>query len=152
MTNRLPFDSNSFDIGVHIIAARIHARNAASLLAIGDPKQPLPLTAAATMTGQGALHATATVLHASVMSPDKPSKFADFCLSLFLGSAKSEGIIGDLWERFDRDQQRYGAQRARLNYLGGALYSLGAIAKRVFDRMIKWGVVLELVRRFFNGH
>jgi hypothetical protein len=80
-------------------------------------------------------------------SPEPP-QFAEFCLSLFLSGAKREALIGCLSERFERDCERYGAERARNMYWGAAIRSFWPLLRRGAARAFKWGVVVESVRRF----
>jgi hypothetical protein len=78
-----------------------------------------------------------------------PPKIAEFCLALFLSKARGEAMIGDLSERFEQDCQQFGPERARRLYWGRALRSLWPLLRRTFARAIKWGVVVESMRRFF---
>jgi hypothetical protein len=79
----------------------------------------------------------------------EPPQLADLCLSLLLSSAKSEAIIGDLNESFLRDCLHFVADRAKRMYWGRTLRSLWPLMRRAAVRLIKWGVLIESVRRFF---
>ena len=79
----------------------------------------------------------------------EPPQLADLCLSLLLSGANGEAIIGDLSEHFHRDRAHFGVSRARTMYWGRTLRSLWPLMRRAIGRAIKWGVVIESVRRFF---
>jgi hypothetical protein len=79
----------------------------------------------------------------------EPPPGAEFCLSLFLSGDKSEALIGDLNERFEQDCKRYGAKRARNIYWAHSLQSLWPLLRRATVRAIRWGIMIDSVRRWF---
>ncbi len=95
--------------------------------------------------------ADAAATLALLKSAAEPPQLADFCLSLCLSGAKAEAVIGDLNEKFHRDCDHFGAERARRMYWGRTLRSLGPLLLRIGSRVIRWGLVIESVRRFFSG-
>jgi hypothetical protein len=78
----------------------------------------------------------------------EPPKIAEFCLGLFLSNAKSAGMIGDLSEQFAQDCQQIGERRARRVYWARTMRSLWPLFRRMAARTVRWGVVIETVRRF----
>jgi hypothetical protein len=83
-----------------------------------------------------------------VDAPDPPPA-ADLLISLLLTSRRSEAVIGDLTERFQKDSREYGAVRARRLYWGRALRSVWPLLRRAVGRAIRLGAFVEAVRRFF---
>jgi hypothetical protein len=81
--------------------------------------------------------------------PVEPPRAAEFCLSLFLSGDKADALIGDLNERFEQDCERYCVKRAKLIYWARTLRSLWPLLRRAAARAIKWGVMIDSVRRFF---
>lgn len=170
-THGLGFESVGFDVAANIVAARHRARNAAFLSTIGGSTPPLPLMAAASLTGHGALHVNEMVSpaptnvalvasdltvgppilgnpHVSVAS--EPPRLFDYLVPLLLSEAKSEAILGDLNERFGRDRERFGNPRARRMYWGRALRSLWPLLRRAAARLIRWGIIAEGWHRLFS--
>jgi hypothetical protein len=79
----------------------------------------------------------------------EPPSLAEFFLSLLLSGDKGDALLGDLSERFGEDCDRYGAKRARRLYWAQTLRSLWPLLRRGAARVVKWGVVIDAVRRFF---
>ena len=89
------------------------------------------------------------VPNAAIVS--EPPKLAEFCLTSLLSERLADALIGDLNERFNRDCQQLGAARACRLYWARTLRSAWPLMRRYAARVVKWGFVLENVRRFFVG-
>lgn len=81
----------------------------------------------------------------------EPPKIAEVCLAAFLNGAKGDALLGDLSERFEQDCERFGTGRARRLYWSRTIRSLWPLMRRGAARAIKWGIVVDSVRRFFTG-
>src|SRR5262245_15748288 len=79
---------------------------------------------------------------------DDPPKRAEFLLAIFLDKAHSDAVLGDLNERFNRDVKELGPDRAARLYWGRALRSLLPLFGRAIRRAMKWGMIVDAIRRF----
>lgn len=78
-----------------------------------------------------------------------PPKAAEFCLAILLSEAKANAVIGDLNERLQGDNERYGVRRARYLYWARTIRSLWPLFRSAAMRAMKLGAFVETVRRFF---
>jgi hypothetical protein len=82
--------------------------------------------------------------------PPEPPKVADFLLTVFASSsAKKDGIVGDINERFARECDQMGVSRARRRYWSRTLHTVWPLLSRAVAKAVKWGAVIEGVRRYF---
>jgi hypothetical protein len=80
----------------------------------------------------------------------EPPKVADFLLTVFAcSSPKKDGIVGDINERFARECEEVGVSMARRRFWGRTFYIVWPLVRRALARTVKWGAVIEGVRRFF---
>jgi hypothetical protein len=78
-----------------------------------------------------------------------PPGFAEFLLTALLKPAHADAVTGDLNERFTRDCEELGRRRAVWRYWARTLYSLWPLLRRAIGKAVKWGVVIDTVRRHF---
>jgi hypothetical protein len=78
-----------------------------------------------------------------------PPKLAEFLLIAFATSRQADHMIGDRNEKFDRECEEFGRDRAVRRYWADTLRSLRPLLVRAIGRALKWGVVVAAVKRFF---
>ena len=83
------------------------------------------------------------------MNVSEPPGLAEFMVGLLLSGAKREAALGDFDEVFRQDCDRFGGRRARRLYWARAIRSVWPLLRRVAGRLIRWGALAELVRRYF---
>jgi hypothetical protein len=89
-----------------------------------------------------------TTENAAAGRASKPPKFAHFWLMLLLNDAETEGLIGDLNERFCRECG-LDPKRAYRMYWRRAIASFWPLLRRAGARAIRWNALAESVRRRF---
>ena len=78
---------------------------------------------------------------------DVPPKLAEFLLTGLATSRAAEAMIGDLNERFADECKKLGRDRAARLYWARTLRSLWPLLKRAIGKALKWGAVIDTVRR-----
>jgi hypothetical protein len=79
-------------------------------------------------------------------NPDPP-RLAEFLLTALAFSRRAEHAIGDLNEQYAREYREFGAKRAGRRYWAKALQSLAPLLVRAVGKALKWGAVIDMVRR-----
>jgi hypothetical protein len=86
-----------------------------------------------------------------VMSEERalpaPPWIADFMLTMLATTPQREGELGCINEFFNREVEALGARRAARKYWARTCYFIWRVLKRPFARAIKWGVILDALRR-----
>jgi hypothetical protein len=77
----------------------------------------------------------------------EPPHLAEFLLTALAFSRRAEHAIGDLNEQYAREYREFGAKRAGLRYWAKALQSLAPLLVRAVGKALKWGAVIDMVRR-----
>jgi hypothetical protein len=79
-----------------------------------------------------------------------PPKLAEFLLIALSSPSRGESMIGDLKERFAREFQELGRDRAVRLYWARTLRSLWPLLRRAIGKALKWGAVIAAVKRIFD--
>lgn len=95
--------------------------------------------------GRGLSEPPATPVHAN------PPALGQSLVALLLSGQRREAVLGDLDELLQQDRDRYGVRRARLLYMIRAVQFIWPVLRRAVGRLVGWGVVAALVRRFLSG-
>lgn len=77
----------------------------------------------------------------------EPPHLAEFLLTALAFSRRAEHAIGDLNEQYSREYREFGAMRAGRRYWAKALQSLAPLLVRAVGKTLKWGAVIDMVRR-----
>jgi hypothetical protein len=77
----------------------------------------------------------------------EPPHLAEFLLTALAFSRRAEHVIGDLNEQYAREYREFGAKRADRRYWAKALQSLIPLLVRAAGKALKWGAVIDMVRR-----
>jgi predicted DNA-binding protein (UPF0251 family) len=78
-----------------------------------------------------------------------PPQLAELLLLLFAMTHHAEAQVGDLNERFTRDCEDIGRDRAVRLYWARTLRSLWPLLVRAIGKALKWGAVVAALRRLF---
>jgi hypothetical protein len=80
-----------------------------------------------------------------------PPWIADFLLTLLATTTpQRESELGCINEVFNREVEELGARRACRKYWARTCYFIWKVLKRPFARAIKWGVILDILRRYIS--
>jgi hypothetical protein len=85
----------------------------------------------------------------SVATNYDPPAIAEFSLTILATTRSADAMIGDLNERFARECREFGRDRAVRLYWARTLRSLGPLLWRAIGKVVRWGVVLAVLRRLF---
>ena len=80
----------------------------------------------------------------------EPPRIAEFLTAFMAHPAHVDAAVGDLNERFHRDLATYGYRRAKRFYWARTLRSILPLLRRAIGRLIKWGLIVDVVKRFFG--
>jgi hypothetical protein len=78
-----------------------------------------------------------------------PPGIAEFLLTALLKPSQADALTGDLNEHFARDCEKSGRRRAVRLYWARTLRSLWPLLWRAMGKAVKWGAVIDTVRRHF---
>jgi hypothetical protein len=78
-----------------------------------------------------------------------PPRLAEFLLTALLKGSHADAATGDLNERFADECEKLGRRRAVWGYWARTLHSLGPLLFRAIGKAVKWGAVIDVVRRHF---
>jgi hypothetical protein len=79
-----------------------------------------------------------------------PPVFAEFLITLFTRSEHAGGLLQCLDEKFSRDCDAVGYDRARWCYWGKVLHSLWPLLQRATARAVKWTAILSALSRLMG--
>jgi hypothetical protein len=77
----------------------------------------------------------------------EPPIIAESLLIMFAPARRADHVIGDLEERFTRECEELGRRRAVCRYWARTLHSLWPLLRRAIGKALKWGAVIDTVRR-----
>jgi hypothetical protein len=78
-----------------------------------------------------------------------PPWIADFT-PMLATTPQREGELGCINELFSREVEKLGARRAARRYWARSCYFIWKVLKRPFARAIKWGVIIDILRRYIS--
>jgi hypothetical protein len=81
----------------------------------------------------------------------KPPPVAEFLLGICAPAKRVDYVVDDMNERFLRECERYGAGRAKWLYWAQVVRSIGPLVIRAIGRALKWGFVVEVIKRRLLG-
>jgi len=86
-------------------------------------------------------------LGVTTSSEAEPPKIAEFLLTALATTRAAEAMIGDLNERFADECKELGQHRAVRLYWARTLRSLLPLLRRAIGKAVKWGVMIDMLRR-----
>jgi hypothetical protein len=79
----------------------------------------------------------------------EPPKWAEFLVMVLSPANRGDALVGDLNEQYVDDCRAFGEARAKRRYWARTVRTIGPLLLRAAGKIVKWGAVVAVVRRFF---